>query len=627
MFDIKEELKKLPKQPGVYLMKDAYDNIIYVGKAIVLKNRVRQYFQNSAALSPKIARMVQSVASFEYIVTDSEVEALILENNLIKKHQPKYNTMLKDDKSYPYIKVTVDEPFPRVLLSRELKKDKAKYYGPYTNSGAARETIDLIRKIWKIRHCSRVLPRDIGKERECLYYHIHQCDAPCQGWIDEAAYREHLAPVIDFLEGHYEPVLAMLRKKMEAASEALDFEKAAENRDQLRSVQAISEKQKIIDAAMDDRDIIAFARNDKEAVVQVYFIRNGKIIGREQCRMEGIEDLGGKEVMTNFVKQFYAGTPYVPKELMLQEDIDEASIIQSWLSSKRGRKVYIKVPRKGGKSKLVEMAAQNAAMALEQFGEQMRREEKRTKGAMQELADYLELEEAISRVEAYDISNTSGVDSVGSMVVFEDGKPKKNDYRKFKIKWSSGPNDYGQLEEVLTRRLNHALEEQKEIISKGLPSSYGKFTRLPDLILMDGGKGQVNAALKALDAMGLDIPVCGMVKDDRHRTRGLYYRNREVPIDTGSECFKLVTRIQDEAHRFAIDYHRKLRSKRQVKSVLEDIPGIGPAARKVLLGRFGSVHGIAEASLEELMAVPGLKKNQAEAVHHFFHHLESEEGL
>ncbi len=624
MFDIKEELKKLPRQPGVYMMKDPYDNIIYVGKAIRLKDRVRQYFQNSANLSPKIARMVQTVASFEYIVTDSEVEALILENNMIKKHQPKYNTMLKDDKTYPYIKVTVDEAFPRVLLSRELRKDKAKYYGPYTNVGAARETIDLIRKVWKIRNCSRILPRDIGKERECLYYHIHQCDAPCQGFIGEEAYRQHIEPAIDFLEGHYDPVLKMLRTKMEEASEAMDYEKAAEYRDQLFSVQAISEKQKIIDAAMDDKDIIAFARDEHEAVVQVYFIRNGKMIGRDQCRMEGIEDMSGREVMTDFVKQFYSGTPYVPKELMLQEEINEASIIQSWLTGKRGRKVYIKVPRKGEKSKLIEMASQNASMALQQFGEQLRKEEKRTKGAMEELAEYLALDEDISRVEAFDISNTSGIDSVGSMVVFEEGKPKKNDYRKFKIKWSTGANDYAQLEEVLTRRLRHAIEEQKEIIMKGLPAGYGKFTRLPDLILMDGGKGQVTAAKKALRTVGLEIPVCGMVKDDKHRTRGLYFNNTEVPIDTRSECFKLITRIQDEAHRFAIDYHRKLRGTKQVKSVLEDIPGVGPATRKLLLGKFGSVHNIVEASREELEKVEGLRKKQADAVYDFFHHLESE---
>lgn len=618
MFDIQEELKKLPLQPGVYMMKDCNETIIYVGKAIVLRHRVRQYFRASTNHSSKIARMVAQVVSFEYIVTDSELEALILECNFIKKHRPKYNTMLKDDKNYPYIRVTVNEAYPRVLFAREMYKDKSKYYGPYTSSTAAKDTIDLIRKIWKIRNCNRNLPKDIGKERECLYYHIHQCDGPCQGHITEEDYKVHVKGVLEFLNGHYEPVIKDLTESMMEASENLDFEKAAEFRDMLMSVKTIAQKQKIIDAAMDDKDVIAFAQKDDEALVQVFFIRNGKMIGREHFRMDGTSELSKKEIMTNFVKQFYAGTPYIPKELMLQEEIDEAAIIQSWLSNRRGQKVYVKVPQKGEKSKLIEMAAQNAALTLAQFGEQLKRDERRTRGALSELVELLGLEEDVIRIEAFDISNTSGVESVGSMVVFEEGKPKNSDYRKFKIKWVQGANDVASLEEVLRRRFIHAFEEQKEMLQKGLDKDLGKFNRLPDLILMDGGRGQVNGAKRVLKELGLEIPVCGMIKDDRHRTRGLYYQEKEVPIKINSEAFRLVTRVQDEAHRFAIDYHRKLRSKKQVQSILEDIPGIGPVARKTLLGHLGSVKYIQEASLESLKAIPGINERQAVAVFEFF---------
>lgn len=619
MFDIQEELKKVPQQPGVYIMKDSHDGIIYVGKAIKLRNRVRSYFRKSANHTTKIQRMVHNVASFEYIVTDSELEALILECNLIKKHKPKYNTMLKDDKHYPYIKVTIGEDYPRVMIAREMKKDSSKYYGPYTSSLAAKETIDLIRKIYKIRTCNRNLPKDIGKERACLYYHIHQCDAPCQGYITVEAYTEHVNKVVDFLNGHYQPVIDRLKEAMLEASENLDFEKAAELRDQLQSVEFIARKQKIIDASMDDKDVIAFAKSDSEAIVQVFFIRNGKMIGREHFRLDGIEELTDENIMTDFVKQFYAGTPYIPRELMLQSDIDEANIIGSWLSSKRGKKVHIKVPQKGEKSRLVELAAQNASLALNQFGDRLKREDARTKGAVGEIVTLLGLEEPIRRIEAYDISNTSGFESVGSMVVFEDGKAKRSDYRKFKIKQVKGPNDYASMQEVLMRRFTHALEEQKEILLKGLDPEVGKFTKMPDLILMDGGKGQVNIALQVLEELDLDITVCGMVKDDQHRTRGLYYNNKEISFKKTSEAFKLVTRIQDEAHRFAIDYHKKLRNKKQVQSILDDIEGIGPARRKALLKHFGSVNFIKEATIDALKEAPSMNEKIAKVVYDFFH--------
>jgi excinuclease ABC subunit C len=619
MFDIQAELNKLPLKPGVYIMKDSQDEILYIGKAIKLRHRVRQYFRKSTNHTNKIKRMVASVASFEYIVTDSELEALILECNLIKKHRPKYNTMLKDDKHYPYIMITLGEPYPRIMIAREMQKDKSKYYGPYTNSFAANEIIELLRKIYKIRNCNRILPRDIGKERACLYYHIHQCDAPCQDYISVEAYRAQVHQAIDFLNGHYKKVIDMLEKAMYEASEEMDFERAAEYRDQLQSVWTIAQRQKIIDGAMEDKDVIAFAKSETEAIVQVFFIRNGKMIGREHFRLEGIEELSNSDIMGTFVKQFYSGTPYIPKELMLQEELDEANIIQSWLSSKRGQKVYIKVPRKGEKSKLVELAAENAAITLNQFGDQMKKEAARTKGAVDEIMSLLGMETSIDRIEAFDISNTQGFESVGSMVVFEGGKPKKTDYRKFKIKHVTGPNDYASMEEVLRRRFTHALEEQREILVKKLNPDVGKFARLPNLILMDGGKGQVNIALGVLESLGLDIVVCGMIKDDQHRTRALLYENREITMKKNSEAFKLITRIQDEAHRFAIDYHKKLRSKAQVASILDDIQGIGPSRRKALILHFKSVAHIQEASVEELSQAPTMNKKVALRVYDFFH--------
>ncbi len=619
MFDIKEALKNLPDKPGVYLMKDKNEHIIYVGKAKILKNRVRQYFHQSANHSNKIQYMVSLICSFEYIVTDSELEALILECNLIKKYWPKYNTMLKDDKTYPYIKVTVDEAFPRLIYTREVKKDKGKYYGPYVNAYAAKETIDLVRKMYKIRTCHRVLPRDIGKERPCLNYHIKQCDGPCMGYVNQEMYSKRIEAVLRFLEGNYQPIIREIQDKMEAAAERLDFEKAAEMRDHIQGIGQLMEKQKIVKADENDQDIIAFAQNDQEALVQVYFIRHGKLSGREHFRMEHTEGQDGHVILTAFVKQFYAGTPLIPRELIIQMELTEPKIIETWLSEKRGQKVRIHVPRKGDKNKLLSLAERNAAITLEQFGESMRKEHKRTQGAVEEIRQAIGLDESIQRIEAYDISNHQGVATVGSMVVFEHGKPKKSDYRKFRIKYGNGPDDYASMHEVLSRRFVHALEEQKELLIKGLDASQGKFTKLPDLILMDGGKGQVNIALQVLTDVGLDIPVCGMVKDDKHQTRGLYYKNQEIPLSIRSEGFRLVARIQDEAHRFAIDYHRKTHGKMQIKSVLDDIKGIGPTRRKNLMRAFGSIEKVKEATQEELCQVEGMNKKSSEAIYRFFH--------
>ena len=618
MFNIEEELKKLPKEPGVYIMHDAYDDIIYVGKAISLKNRVRQYFQSSRNLTPKIQQMVSKIARFEYIVTDSELEALVLECNLIKEHRPKYNTMLKDDKTYPYIKVTVNEPYPRILFSRTMKKDKARYFGPYTSAGAVKDTIELLQKIYKIRNCQRVLPRDTGKDRPCLYYHIHQCEGPCQGYISQEAYKESVKGVLSFLGGNYNEVMMMLQNKMQAASDALDFEGAIEYRDLLNSVKHVAEKQKITSSQMEDRDIIAFARADDEAVVQVFFVRNGKLIGREHFYVTGVASDTRSEVMTTFIKQFYAGTPFIPKELLLQEPINDEEIITSWLSARRGQKVTVRVPQKGQKERLVELAYENASLVLSKDSEKIKREEARTIGAVKSIAQMLGIA-SILRIEAFDISNINGFENVGSMIVYENGKPKRNAYRKFKIKSFSGQDDYRSMREVLTRRFTHGIKEQEELKAKQMDMSMGSFAKLPDLIMMDGGRGQVNIAIEVLHELNLNIPVCGMVKDDNHRTRGLYYNNIELPIDRNSESFKLITRIQDEAHRFAIEYHRSLRSRGQVKSVLDDIEGIGPVRRKALMRHFGEIQKIAAASVEELEAVDGMSAAAALSVWKFFH--------
>lgn len=619
LFDIDEELKKLPAKPGVYIMLDKTDKIIYVGKAISLKNRVRQYFQSSRNLTPKIVHMVSNIDHFEYIITDSELEALVLECNLIKEHRPKYNTMLKDDKGYPYIKVTVQEPYPRIMFARQVKKDKAKYFGPYTSAAAVKDTIELICKIYKIRTCNRNLPRDIGKERPCLYYQIKQCDAPCQGYVSEEEYKESVKQVLEFLNGNYSLVLDQLEEKMKKASRHLDFEGAAGYRDLINSVKQIAQKQKITNSQeQDDKDVIAFARARDDAVVQVFFIRNGKLIGREHFYLTGVEHDTKSEVLTTFVKQFYSGTPYIPKELILQEPIKEEEVIAEWLTKKRGQKVYMKVPVKGEKERLVELAVKNASLVLLQDSEKIKREELRTTGAVKEIAKMLDMP-SIYRIESFDISNINGFQSVGSMVVYENGKPKRNDYRKFKIKWVRGANDYASMHEVLTRRFTHGQREEEELKEKNIDATYGSFTRFPDLLLMDGGKGQVNIALSVLEELNLNIPVCGMVKDDNHRTRGLYYNNKEIPMNKNSEAFRLITRIQDETHRFAIEYHRQLRSKTQVQSVLDDIKGIGTVRRKALMKYFMSIDAIKEADIEELMKVDSMNRKAAEEVYHFFH--------
>ena len=623
MFVIEEELKKLPDQPGVYIMHDSRDAIIYIGKAVSLRKRVHQYFQPSHDEGIKKAQMVKQIARFEYIVTDSELEALVLECNLIKEHRPKYNTMLRDDKTYPYIRVTLGEDFPRVLFSRQQKKDKSRYFGPYTSAGAVKDTIELVNKIYQLRTCNRNLPRDTGKDRPCLNYHIHQCTAPCQGYITKEAYRERVDAVVEFLNGNYAPVLKSLEEKMNTASANLEFEKAIEYRELLNSVRQIAQKQKITHTDGEDKDIIALAADDRDAVVQVFFIRDGKLIGRDHFYVKiGTEDTKA-QILTTFIKQFYSGTPFIPREIMLPQEIEEQEVLADWLGEKRGSKVYIRVPQKGMKEKLVELAQKNAKMVLAQDREKIKREEGRTIGALKEIEQLLDMK-GLNRVEAYDISNTSGFELVGSMIVYEKGKPKRSDYRKFKLRTVSGPDDYASMYEVLTRRFTHGMREMEEMEEKDLSEEYGSFTRFPDLIMMDGGRGQVNIALKVLEELHLNIPVCGMVKDDNHRTRGLYYHNVEIPIDRGSEGFKLITRIQDEAHRFAIEYHRSLRSKEQVHSVLDDIPDIGPARRKALMKKYQSLEAIREATEEDLAQTDSMSPQAARSVYRFFREKERE---
>ena len=612
MFDIQDELKKLPAKPGVYIMHGEKDEIIYVGKAISLKNRVRQYFQSSRNKGVKIEQMVTHITRFEYIITDSELEALVLECNLIKEHRPKYNTMLMDDKSYPFIKVTVDEAFPRIMLARQMKKDKARYFGPYTSAGAVKDTIDLIRKLYKIRSCNRELPQDIGKERPCLNHHIHQCNAPCQGYISQEEYRKAIDEVLRFLNGDYDRILKELEEKMMEASEALEFEKAIEYRELIGSVKQIAQKQKITDTQGEDRDILAVAMDLEDAVVQVFFIRGGRLIGRDHFYLKRANEESKKEVLSSFIKQFYAGTPYIPSVLMIQEEIEDLELLEEWLTQKKGYKVHIRIPKKGTKEKLVELARKNAAIVLNTDKERLKREEGRTIGAVKELEQLLGIS-GVVRMEAFDISNTSGFESVGSMVVYEKGKPKRSDYRKFKIKGVQGADDYASMEEVLTRRFEHGLKEKQE------GKEMGSFTTFPDLIMMDGGKGQVNVALQVLDKLHLNIPVCGMVKDDHHQTRGLYYQNEEIEIDKNSEAFRLITRIQDEAHRFAITFHRQLRGQKQVHSILDDIKGIGTTRRKELMKHFNNIEEIKEATVEELKNIPSMNEKSAQSVYEFFH--------
>jgi excinuclease ABC subunit C len=618
VFDIKEELKKLPAKPGVYLMHDKSDAIIYVGKAISLKNRVRQYFQAGRRVSPKIERMISQIDHFEYIITDSEVEALVLENNLIKEHEPKYNTMLKDDKTYPYIKATVYEDFPRLIYSRQPKKDKCKYFGPFTNVTAARDTLEFAHKIYRIRTCRRVLPRDIGKERPCLNYHIGKCNAPCQGYISKEEYNKNFNKALKLIEGDYKQVIEYLEEKMYEASEKMEYEQAAVCRDLIESVKKMSVKQKINDFGGMDRDVVALARTNEEAVVQVFFIREGKLIGRDHFHLKGSYGEKENDMLQAFIKQFYAGTPFIPREVMVEYEVMESELIEKWLSEKRGGKVSIIVPKKGQKERLVELAHKNAAMVLTKDMEKIKREEERTTGAMKQISGWLGLED-VSRVESYDISNISGFLSVGSMVVFDDGKPKKSEYRKFRIKTVEGPNDYASMYEVLKRRFSHGLMEIEQLNEKKFSTEFGSFTKFPDLIMMDGGVGQVHIAMQVLSELDIDIPVCGMVKDDNHRTRGLFFDEHEIPIDTNSEGFRLMTRIQDEVHRFAIEYHRSLRSKEQVKSILDDIPGIGEKRRKALMKHFASIEAIKNAAIDELAQAESMNEKAAASVYKFFH--------
>lgn len=619
-FNLEEELKKLPEQPGVYLMHDASDEIIYVGKAINLKNRVRQYFQTVRNRSPKIEKMITLIRYFEYIITDSELEALVLENNLIKEYAPKYNTMLTDDKTYPFIKVTVSEPYPRLLLTRQMKRDGAKYFGPFTSAGAVRDTIDLLQKLYHIRQCNKKLPKEQGIGRPCLYYQMKQCPAPCQNYISEEAYRESVQGVLDFLNGNTKQVVQELEEKMRQAAEEFEYEQAAEYRDLIESIRHITGKQRITNpnSTTIDRDVVAMAVENGEAVVSIFFIRDGKLLGREHFHMTGVEEEQPSETMTAFVKQYYAGTPYVPKELLLESEVEERELLEHWLSQKKEQRVHILIPQKGEKHKLIELAKENAKLVLHQDLEKLQREEARTIGAAQEIADLIGIEKA-QRIEAYDISNISGVNTVASMVVFEQGKAKRSDYRKFRLRTISGPDDYRSMEETLTRRFRHGQEEQRQMWEEGMAEELGSFNRFPDVIMMDGGRGQVNVALQVLEKLHLNIPVCGMVKDDNHRTRGLYYQNQEILFPPKNEAFDLITRIQDEAHRFAIEYHKLLRGKQQVKSVLDDIPGIGPTRRKALLQSMKTIEAIRNASVEELMKIPGMNQPSAQAVYLHFH--------
>ena len=609
-FDIKEELKKLPQKPGVYLMHGPKDEIIYVGKAVNLKNRVRQYFQSPQGKTAKILRMISLIRRFEYIVVDSELEALVLENNLIKENRPKYNTLLKDDKTYPYIRVSTDEDFPRITKTRKAKKDKARYFGPFTSESAVKESIDLLHKLFKIRTCNRVLPRDIGKERPCLYYHLGQCSAPCSGAISKEEYSESISGALNFLSGKYDYVKKHLEEKMEECSERLDFERAIEYRELIRSIDAVTERQKVSTIDNDDRDIIGIAVEGSSAVAQVFFIRNGRLIGREHFYIDIDERDSEEDVTESFLNRYYTGTPFIPKEIHIQCEIAQRELMEEWLSKAKGQRVHIIVPKKGSKEKLVELAVKNALTVLEKDREKLKREELRTIGAMNEIKDALGLP-VLSRIESFDISNTNGFESVGSMVVFEDGRPKRNDYRKFKIRSVKGPDDYASMKEVLERRFGRGLAELSE-------GESGGFSKFPDLIMMDGGKGQVNTALKVLSGLGLSIAVCGMVKDDRHRTRGLYFDNRETEISTDSEAFKLITRIQDETHRFAIEYHKSLRSKEQIHSVLDDIPGVGKVRRRALMRHFKDIEAIKNADVEELLKIPEFDRRAAESVYNFF---------
>lgn len=641
-FNFSEELKKMPQTPGVYLMHDSHDDVIYVGKAINLKRRVSSYFRQSTKKSLKIQSMVSNVSRFEYILTDSELEALILECNLIKEYRPKYNTMLMDDKTYPYVMVTVSEDYPRIVMARRMKKDGNKYFGPFTSGGAVRDTIELLQKMFQIRSCRKSIvvkqsedntheakdgtASNQAQQREvptvngrpCLYYHMGQCGGACQGYISKEKYAENVAKAVRFLEGNYKETIKELEEKMQEASAQLDFEKAMEYRDLINSIYHVAGNQKITTHKFEDRDIIAYAEEGNDAVVQVFFVRNGKLIGREHFYLTTVPGDTGTDIITSFIKQYYIGTPFIPHQLLVQEEVEEAELLSQMLSRNQNYTVKIVHPKKGSKEKLVELAAKNARNLLEQNKEKYRREQKKTIGAVREIGELIGVE-GVHRIESYDISNTSGYESVASMIVYEDGKPKRNSYRKFKIKTVQGPDDYASMEEVLLRRFKHGLDERNKLDMEDGDYELGSFSKFPDIIMMDGGKGQVNVALKVLDELGIRIPVCGMVKDDHHNTRGLYYNNKEIPIDIHSEGFRLITRIQDETHRFAIEYHRKLRGKKEVKSILDDIPGVGPSRRKALMRHFKSIDAVRKAEIDQLVQVDSVTEKVAKDIYKYFH--------
>lgn len=618
LLNLKEKLKNLPEKPGVYIMKNSQEEIIYVGKAISLRNRVRQYFQSSKNHSIKVSSMVQQIQDFEYIVTDSELEALILECNLIKKHRPRYNVLLKDDKSYPYIKVTLHETYPRVLMTRRIIKDGSEYFGPYTSVFAVKKTMEAIKKVFPIRTCNKKVRKDGSVDRPCLNYHIRQCLGPCTGKVDVEDYGRMIEEIIQILKGKQDKLVEKLEQEMKIAAKGMEFEKAADLRDQINSLHIIAERQKVISNSQGDQDIIAIAMDDVGVCAQVFFVRGGKLIGRENFILNDIMDIEKAEFLTQFVKQFYDNNSFIPKEILLQEDIEDIEIISQWLSDKRGNKVYIRKPIRGEKRKLVKMVEKNALLSLEQYSGRIKRDRDRRYKALYQLKDLLELSETPHRIEAFDISNIQGTDSVGSMIVFEDGKPKKSDYRRFKIKWVEGPDDYASMEEILLRRFKRGIEERENLREKGIPIDKGKFSKLPDILMIDGGQGHTQVAQRVLDRWSLDIPICGMVKDNRHNTRGIFYKGRELIMDKDNQLFQMITRIQDESHRFALAYHQKLRGKSSFSSILDEIPGIGATRKNALLRHFRGLEGIKKASLEELKRVESMNERVAKSVYDYF---------
>ena len=617
MFDFEYQLKVLPNKPGVYLMKNSLGEVIYVGKAKILKNRVRQYFQNSKNHTEKVKAMVKNIAEFEYIVTDSEMEALILECNLIKKYSPRYNILLKDDKFYPFIKITINEEFPRVFVTRNFVRDGNKYFGPYTNGTAVYETINLIRKIFPLRNCKKNIKEGDEPTRPCLNYHIKKCMAPCNGSVSREEYMKMINEIMDILNGKDKNILKVLKENMEKASEALEFEKAATFRDKILAINTLVEKQKIFRVSEGDEDFINIYKDERDACIQVFFLRDGKISGREHFIIENTGDEPEENILSQFIVNFYIGTAKIPRNIYVPY-VEEKELLEEFLTIKREGKAWIKIPQKGEKKNLLEMVKDNGKVTLEQFKDKILKEKEINRKNLEEIQYILSLDEPPFRIEAYDISNIQGVDSVGTMIVFEDGKAKNSDYRRFRIKTVKGADDYNSMREILTRRFEHGLKEVKEIQDRNIKFSSGKFSNFPDLIMMDGGKGQVNVALQVLEELNINIPVCGLVKDDKHETRGIIYENEEIIINRNSNLMQLIRRIQDEVHRFAITYHRALRDKRTLHSILDDIPNVGQKRRMALLKHFGSVEKIKEASLEELLKIDSIDKKTAYSIVSYF---------